>query len=65
MKRTLRRQFAIFYTMPSLPPVLITIPFILALGSAFDPGTLAGRGTFWPCWERPWGCSFSSIWYIS
>ena len=42
MKRTLRRQFAIFYTMPSLPPVLITIPFILALGSAFDPGTLAG-----------------------
>ena len=42
MKRTLRRQFAIFYTMPSLPPVLITIPFILALGSAFGPGTLAG-----------------------
>lgn len=44
MRQTLRRQFAIFYTMPALPPLLIGIPFILALGSALDPGVLAGQG---------------------
>ena len=44
MEQTLRRQFAIYYTMPALPPLLITIPFILAMGSAFDPGTLTGPG---------------------
>lgn len=44
MKQTLRRQFAIYYTMPAVPPLLISIPFILGLGSSFDPGTLAGPG---------------------
>lgn len=44
MKQTLRRQFAIFYTMPAVPPLIIGIPFILALGSAFDPGDLSGPG---------------------
>lgn len=44
MKQTLRRQFAIFYTMPAVPPLLIGVPFILALGSAFDPGDLTGAG---------------------
>ena len=44
MKQTLRRQFILFYTMPALPPLLIGIPFILALGSAFDPGVVTGPG---------------------
>ena len=44
MQQALRRQFAIFYTMPALPPLFIGIPFILALGGALDPGTLTGPG---------------------
>ncbi|WP_295580518.1 FtsX-like permease family protein [uncultured Oscillibacter sp.] len=42
MRRTLNRQFAIYYTMPAVPPLLIGVPFILALGSALDPGVLTG-----------------------
>lgn len=42
MKQALYRQFAIYYTMPAIPPLFISIPFILALGSALDPGDLAG-----------------------
>ncbi|ODR33472.1 hypothetical protein BEI60_25530 [Eisenbergiella tayi] len=42
MKQALHRQFIIFYTMPAIPPLLIGIPFILALGSAFDPGVVTG-----------------------
>lgn len=44
MKQTLRRQFAIFYAMPAVPPLLIGIPFLLALCSALDPGVLTGLG---------------------
>lgn len=44
MARTLRRQSVIFYTMPAVPPVLISVPFILAIGSALDPGVLTGPG---------------------
>lgn len=42
MRRTLRRQFAIYYMMPAVPPLLISIPFLLALGNTLDPGTLNG-----------------------
>ena len=44
MKRTLDRQFALYYAMPAIPPLLISVPFILALGGALDPGVLAGAG---------------------
>lgn len=44
MKRALMGQFAIFYSMPVVPSLLISIPFLLALGSAFDPGTFTGPG---------------------
>lgn len=44
MKRVLRRQFAIYYTMPAVPPLLISIPFLLALGGTMDPGVLSGTG---------------------
>lgn len=42
MKQTLRRQFAIYYTMPAVPPLFIGLPFILAMGNAFDPGVISG-----------------------
>lgn len=44
MKQTLRRQFAIFYAMPAVPPLLIGIPFLLALCNSLDPGVLTGLG---------------------
>lgn len=44
MRQTLYRQFAIYYTMPALPPILISIPFLVALGKAFSPGDLNGTG---------------------
>lgn len=40
MGRTLRRQFAIFYALPALPPLFVGIPFILWLIDMLDPGTL-------------------------
>ncbi len=47
MKRALSRQFACFYAMPALPPVLISTTFILALGSALDPGIIQGIFQLW------------------
>lgn len=42
MEQTLRRQLAIYYTMPAVPPLLIGVPFILHLGSIVEPGILVG-----------------------
>lgn len=42
MRRALFRQFAIYYLMPVIPPVLIAIPFILDLCNAVEPGTMVG-----------------------
>ncbi|MBD5525605.1 MAG: ABC transporter permease [Lachnospiraceae bacterium] len=42
MVRTLRTQFAIYYAMPAIPPLFITIPFILHMGQEVDPGILVG-----------------------
>lgn len=42
MRRALNRQFLIYYAMPAIPPLFISIPFLLAMGGAFDPGTLNG-----------------------
>ncbi|MCP1109736.1 ABC transporter permease [Ohessyouella blattaphilus] len=47
MERSLFRQFAIFYAMPTLPSLLISLPFIFALGSALDAGVLTGIGQLW------------------
>ena len=44
MVKALRRQFAIFYTLPALPPLLIGCPFILGLSGTVDPGVLSGPG---------------------
>lgn len=42
MLGALRTQFAIYYAMPAIPPLLITIPFILHMGQEMDPGILIG-----------------------
>ena len=42
MVGTLRTQFAIYYAMPAIPPLFITIPFILHMGTEVDPGILIG-----------------------
>lgn len=42
IKQTLRRQLAIFYTLPALPPLLIACPFILGMSGMLDPGVLTG-----------------------
>lgn len=44
MKQILCRQFVIFYAMPAIPPLLISIPFLAALGNAVTPGELSGPG---------------------
>lgn len=47
MERSLSRQFALFYTMPALPPLIISIPFIFGLGGELDEGVLSGVGQLW------------------
>lgn len=44
MARPLGRQFAIFYTMPAIPPLFIGIPFVVGLFSLLHPGVLPGPG---------------------
>lgn len=42
MAQALRKQFAIYYAMPALPPLLISIPFLCAMSRNFEPGTITG-----------------------
>lgn len=42
MRRALFRQLAIYYLMPVIPPVLISIPFILDMCNGTEQGTLVG-----------------------
>ena len=41
-KRALRRQLALYYAMPALPPLLIAVPFLWDLGGAVEPGVMTG-----------------------
>lgn len=45
MAGTLRRQFAIYYAMPAIPPLLIGIPFIWNLALTPEPGVLVGASS--------------------
>lgn len=45
MKKALFRQFAIYYAMPVIPPVLIAVPFVLDMCRAVEPGTMAGASS--------------------
>ena len=42
MARALRNQFAVYYTMPVVPAVLIAVPFILQLCRQPEPGVMIG-----------------------
>ncbi len=42
MGKALRTQFAIYYLMPAIPPVLVGIPVIKSLADAVEPGTMVG-----------------------
>lgn len=45
MTVTLRKQFAFYYAMPALPPLLIGIPFIRNLAMSPEPGILVGTSS--------------------
>lgn len=45
MEKALGRQFAIYYTLPAMPPVLIGVPFILNLSRAPEPGVMVGMSS--------------------
>ena len=45
MACALRNQFAIYYTMPAIPPILIAVPFILHLAQAPEPGVMVGMNS--------------------
>ena len=42
MSKALGMQFAIYYAMPAVPPVLIGVPFIWNLANAPEPGVMVG-----------------------
>lgn len=42
MKRALLKQFALYYLMPAVPPILIGVPIIRDLASGTEPGVLIG-----------------------
>ena len=45
MAKALRNQFAIYYALPAVPPVLIGVPFILRLAHAPEPGVMTGMNS--------------------
>ena len=45
MAGALRGQFAIYYALPAVPPVLIGVPFILHLSQAPEPGVMVGMNS--------------------
>ncbi len=45
MARTLRNQFAIYYAMPAVPPLLIGVPLIFNLASLPEPGVMVGMSS--------------------
>ena len=45
MAKALRSQFAIYYALPAVPPVLIGVPFILHLARAPEPGVMVGMSS--------------------
>lgn len=45
MVQALGRQFAIYYAMPAVPPVLIAAPFIFHLARTPEPGVMVGMNS--------------------
>lgn len=42
MLRALRKQFGLFFAMPVLPPLFISVTFLMGLAGLFDPGIIRG-----------------------
>lgn len=42
MAKTLRTQFAIYYTLPAVLPLFISIPFLLRTANSTEPGVMIG-----------------------
>lgn len=42
MVKALRTQFAVYYTMPAVPPLFITVPFILNFENIVEPEIMTG-----------------------
>lgn len=45
MERALGRQFALYYAMPAVPPVLIATPFIFHMAGIPEPGVMEGMSS--------------------
>ncbi len=45
MAGALRRQLAIYYAMPAVPPLLISIPVVYSIGNSVEPWTLTGASS--------------------
>lgn len=45
MAKALGRQFAIYYALPAVPPVLIGVPFIFHLTRSPEPGVMVGMNS--------------------
>ncbi len=43
--KILRRQLAVYYAMPAVPPILISIPAVYRIGTAVEPWTLTGTSS--------------------
>lgn len=44
-RRALGRQFAIYYAMPAVPPVLIAAPFTFHMARIPEPGIMEGMSS--------------------
>jgi hypothetical protein len=47
MESSFFRQFALYFTMPTVPPIIIAVPFTLALVTTTDPGVINGDAHTW------------------
>lgn len=45
MTKAVRSQFAFYYALPAVPPVLIGVPFLLHLANAPEPGVMVGASS--------------------
>ena len=45
MTKALRSQFAFYYALPAVPPVLIGVPLLLHLANAPEPGVMVGASS--------------------
>ncbi|MDR0948857.1 MAG: ABC transporter permease [Lachnospiraceae bacterium] len=47
IERSFSRQCALFFLMPTIPPILIAVPFMLTISTTTDPGVIQGAAHIW------------------